>query len=210
LFEDTREKALPIIPSDPAIRSTHKQKEFALQVADLLTQGRSKLLKDGEISVWLVFSHQILLDIHDILGAKISQGWSKLYNQVSEHGSIIDFKYDREAGRLRFPAERWPPGGGGELTGEFCQRLEITMSSEMEGFQARKDAFLCYTRVRSVGGPSHAITSSLQGFGPARTNVQRSSQAMAELLIVEPALEVNFTFAHDPIYGSPSISRRWA
>jgi len=200
LFEDTREKALPIIPSDPAIRATHKQKEVALQVADLLTQGRLKLLKDGEISVWLVFGHQILLDIHDILGAKISQGWSKLYSQVSEHGSIIDYKYDREAARLRFPAERWPPGGGGELAGEFCQRLEITKSSDMEGFQARKDAFLFYTSVRSVGGPSHEIISSLQGFGPARTNVQRSSQAMAELILVKPALEVNFIFAHDPIY----------
>jgi len=32
LFEDTREKALPIIPSDPAIRATYKQKEVALQL----------------------------------------------------------------------------------------------------------------------------------------------------------------------------------
>jgi hypothetical protein len=50
LFEDAREKALPIIPSDLAIRATHKQKEVALQVADLLTQGRSKLLKMARLA----------------------------------------------------------------------------------------------------------------------------------------------------------------
>ena len=33
-------------------------------------QGRIQLLETGEISVWLVFGHQILVDLHGILGSK--------------------------------------------------------------------------------------------------------------------------------------------
>jgi len=201
LFEHTREKTLPVMPGDnPALRASQQQAEVLSQPTDLLTQGCWKLLNDGEISVWLVFGHQILLDIHAILGTKISGGWRKLQQQVSEHSSIIDYKMDIKAGRLRFPAERWPSGGGGELAGEFCQRLEITKSSETSGFQARKDAMLRFTNWQNVGGPSHEVISSLQGFGATLTNIQRSTQAMAELILTEPSREVNFIFAHDPIY----------
>ncbi|KAE9364710.1 hypothetical protein N431DRAFT_520307 [Stipitochalara longipes BDJ] len=169
LCDDTREKALPTILGDPVLKAIGKRKEVVQQVADILTQGRSKLLKDGEINVWLVFGHQILLDIHDNLGAKVSQGWSSLQEQVSEQSSTIDYKFDREASRLRLPAER-------------------------------KDAVLRYTRVQNIGSPSHEITSSFQGLGPTQTEVQKSSQAMAGLILTEPSRELNFIFVHDPIY----------
>jgi len=202
LAEYTREKVTPIAPSDPALRAVYKQPDVLPQAADLLTQGRSELLKNGEISVWLVFGHQILLDIHEILGAKISGGWRNLQLQISEHSFIIDYKWTLEGGykRLRYSAERWPPGGGFELAGEFCQRLEIAKSSETGGFQARKEAVLRYESWRSINGPSHEITSTLQGLGQTQNSVHRSSQAMAELIVIEPSREVNFLFAHDPIY----------
>lgn len=196
-WDQTREKVLPITPHGPlGIGYTVKQTDA--RVADVLTQGRQKLWENFEINVWVVFGHQILLDIHDILGSKASEGWRVLEQSMSHFRSTIDYKL--QDGRLRFPAERLPSGGGGELAGQLAQRVEMARSGTSIGHQARKEAILKYVMVTGTGGVESTSSVTSDSLQTLRQSVQSNSEATARSFAVSPSREDNFLFAQNPIY----------
>ena len=196
-WEQSCERLFLVTPHGP-LGIGHNVKQKNATVADVLTQGRIHLLETGEISAWLGFGYQILLGIHDILGSKVSEGWKTLEHYISRFRSTINYKL--QDGILRFPAKCWPSEGGGELAGEFCQRLEMARSGTFIGHQVRKEIWLEYGVVSGTEGVESTTSVNNHSLRTLRQSVQTSSAATARTLAVSPSREGNFLSPHSLIY----------
>ena len=61
-------------------------------VEDELSRGLRKMRKEGEISVWIVFAARIILDIQDILGARMDSGYQELRSAADSASKILDLQ----------------------------------------------------------------------------------------------------------------------
>lgn len=74
---------------------------------DELSQSLDKLMKDGVLSVALVFEARVLLDIQHIMGDEIKRGYQDLLQVTSSIDKIMNLKVVDGAWDVGGTGERW-------------------------------------------------------------------------------------------------------
>jgi hypothetical protein len=100
---------------------------------DEFSRGFERMRVKGEISTWFVFACRVLIDVQDILGEKISQGWKQLQETAVKSRENLHARVENDV--MIVDGERWRHGHGDDIVMKLwsdCTMLEHDITGKMK------------------------------------------------------------------------------